>query len=88
VGHIAFDYDSAYGTIHSDWIVKGTTVEWRVTVPANTTGWLSLSADEAAKYKLAGAPLKESKLAKLVTHGQQTGFELAAGSYAFTVDLE
>ena len=50
--------------------MKGTTAEWHVTIPANTTGWLRLSADEAAKYKLEGVPLTESKLAKAITRGR------------------
>jgi alpha-L-rhamnosidase len=82
LGHIAFDYESDYGKIHSDWAVKGTTAEWHVTLPANTTGLLH--KDEAGKYRLEGVPLKESKLAK-ATAG---GFALAAGSYSFTVNLE
>jgi alpha-L-rhamnosidase len=82
LGSISFDYDSSYGKIHSDWAVKGTTAEWHVTLPANTTGFLS--KEEAGKYKLDGVPLPQSKLAK-TTAG---GFELAAGSYSFTVNLE
>jgi alpha-L-rhamnosidase len=82
LGSIAFDYDSAYGKIHSDWAVKGTTAEWHVTLPANTTGLLS--KDDAGKYKLEGVPLTQSKLAKATADG----FELAAGSYSFTVNLE
>jgi alpha-L-rhamnosidase len=85
LGHVAFDYASAYGPIHSDWSVKGTTAEWHVTIPANTTGWLGLSAAEAAKYKLDGAPLAASKLVK-PTYGQN-GFELPAGSYNFEVEF-
>ena len=50
--------------------MKGTTAAWHVTIPANTTGWLQLNADEAAKYKLEGVPLAESKLAKAATRGQ------------------
>jgi len=87
LGHIAFDYESAYGPIHSDWTVNGTTAEWHVTIPANTTGWLGLSAEEAAKYKLEGAPLAASKLAKAAERGGQSGFELAAGSYNFAVEF-
>ncbi len=56
-----------------------------MTIPANAMGWLELSADEAANYKLEGAPLAESKLAKAdVGHG----FELQAGSYRFSVRLK
>jgi len=87
LGHIAFDYDSAYGKIHSDWTVEGTTAQWHVTLPANTTGWLRLSADQAARYKLDGVPLGQSKQSKAVTRGSESGFELEAGSYTFTVVL-
>ena len=67
--------------------MNGTTAEWHLTIPANTTGWLKVSAEEAAKYKLEGVPLSESKLAKVSTHGQQSGYDLAAGDYNFVVDL-
>ena len=87
LGHVAFDYASAYGPIHSDWTVKGTNVAWHVTIPANATGWLSLSADEAAKYKLEGAPLAASELTKATTRDGQRGFALAAGSYSFAVEF-
>jgi len=81
-GHVAFDYASAYGPIHSDWTVNGTTAEWHVTIPANTTGWLGLNASEAAKYKLDGAPLTSKlPLAAACCKGDG-GFELDAGSYA------
>jgi alpha-L-rhamnosidase len=88
LGHIALDYDSSYGPIHSDWTVTGTTAEWHVTLPANTRGWLDLTADEAAKYKLDGAPLIANKLAAPGRLGQQSGYDLAPGSYTFTISLE
>jgi alpha-L-rhamnosidase len=88
LGSIAFDYDSAYGRIHSDWKVQGDTATWHVTIPANTTGWLRLNAGEAARYKLEGVALTESKLAKAAARGQESGFELAAGSYSFTVQVQ
>ncbi|MDR3772336.1 MAG: family 78 glycoside hydrolase catalytic domain [Terracidiphilus sp.] len=85
LGHIAFDYASAYGAIHSDWTVKGGTADWHVTIPANTTGWLEVNA---AKYKLEGAPLAGSKLAKAVTREGKSGYELEAGSYKFAVEVQ
>ncbi|MGA2534576.1 MAG: family 78 glycoside hydrolase catalytic domain [Terracidiphilus sp.] len=88
LGHIAFDYASSYGPIHSDWSIQGKTAQWHVSIPANTTGWLALDGPEAAKYKLDGASLASSKLAKAVTRDGQSGYELAAGSYSFQVDVE
>jgi alpha-L-rhamnosidase len=92
LGSLAFDYDSAYGWIHSDWTVKtetgkGSIATWHVTVPANTTGWLRLTADEAAHYKLDGTQLKESRLARAAMRGRLSGFELEPGSYTFVIDL-
>ena len=87
LGHIAFDYDSAYGPIHSDWTVTGTTATWHVTIPANAEGWLPLQPADVFKYKLGGAPLNGNPHAKLTTRDGQNGFELAPGSYTFEIQL-
>ncbi len=84
MGQVSFEYDSGYGPIDSAWTVQGKSVEWRVTLPANTMGRLPLSGNEASRYRVDGVPLAESKLAK-ATAG---GFELTAGSYRFEVGLE
>jgi alpha-L-rhamnosidase len=85
LGHIAFDYDSVYGTIHSDWTVTGATAVWHVTIPANTTGWLPLSAEETARYRLDGATLAGNAMVRAETRSGESGFVLAPGSYAFEV---
>lgn len=84
LGSIDFDYASAYGPIHSDWKVEGKTVTWHISLPANTTGWLSA---DAAKYKLGGVPLSGSPQVKAASLGGDSGFELPAGSYTFQADL-
>jgi alpha-L-rhamnosidase len=85
LGHIAFDYDSAYGAIHSDWTVTGATAVWHLTIPANTTGWLPLSAAEAAKYKLNGAALSGNAAVRGEMRDGESGFVLEPGSYGFEV---
>ncbi len=87
LGHLAFDYNSPYGPIHSDWTANGSAATWHLTIPANTTGWLALSAEEAAKYKLDGAPLTVSKATNAAPLNGQSGFTLAPGSYTFAVEL-
>jgi alpha-L-rhamnosidase len=77
-----FSYASSYGEIRSSWTVKGESVEWNVTLPANTTGRLEVKDGEAARYKVDGVRLSESPLAKKV----DGGFELAAGSYRFEIE--
>jgi alpha-L-rhamnosidase len=85
LGSISFDYDSAYGPIHSDWAVTGETAAWHVTIPANTTGWL---ATDAARYRLDGVSLNDNQQIKASTREGQSGFELPAGSFNFQVDLK
>jgi alpha-L-rhamnosidase len=85
LGSIAFDYDSSYGSIHSDWTVTGKTATWRVTLPANTTGWFTA---DATKYQLAGLPLSQNVQAKASTRDGQPGFELPSGNYTFQVNLD
>jgi len=74
-----FSYASSFGEIKSNWTVNGSTAEWNITLPANTTGRLELTAAQASRFKLEGVQLSESPLAKKV----DGGFELAAGSYRF-----
>ena len=81
---LKFDYQSSYGAIESSWTVKGKTVEWNVTLPANTTGRLEVSGDEAARWTIDGVGLSQSPLAKKVDRG----FELEAGSYKFEIGRE
>jgi len=85
LGSIAFDYSSAHGPIHSDWVVEGKTATWHVSLPANTTGWLSA---DAAKYKLDGVPLSRSPQVRAASHDGESGFELPAGSYTFRADVD
>jgi alpha-L-rhamnosidase len=81
---LEFSYSSSYGEIRSNWTVKGSTVEWNVTLPANTTGRLELDSGEAAQFKLDGVPLSASPQVKVV----DGGFELAAGSYRFEREIK
>jgi len=87
LGNIAFDYQSPMGPIHSDWKVTGNKAEWHVTLPANTTGWLPLSAPEAAHYKMDGLPINQNPKAKFGSRDGKTGIELRPGSYNFEVEL-
>jgi alpha-L-rhamnosidase len=84
LGSIAFDYNSSYGAIHSDWTVQGGKATWHLTIPANTTGWF---AGDAAKYKMNGVALSDNRQLKAGTREGQQGFELPAGTYTFEVVL-
>ncbi len=75
LGSIAFDYDSTYGPIHSDWTVQGKTATWHVTIPANTTGWLATR--HGAKYKLDGVPAQR----KQADQGHHSRWPVRASSF-------
>jgi alpha-L-rhamnosidase len=85
LGSIDFTYPSPYGDIHSAWTVKEGVAAWDLTIPANTTGWMPLTASQASAYKLDGLPLKQSKLASPAEKDHQAGYVLQAGSYRFEV---
>ena len=80
LGSIDFHYQSPYGQIASSWKVEGTTAKWGLEIPANSTGWLPLTATQASNWKLDGKPL-----GKATVRNGEAGYVLAAGSYSFTV---
>jgi alpha-L-rhamnosidase len=85
LGSIAFDYDSSYGPIHSDWTAQDKKAIWHVSIPANTTGWLG---GDTASYKLDGVALSDNRQLKAATHDGEQGFEVPAGSYTFEVVVQ
>ena len=88
LGNLDFSYESRYGTVHSEWTVKGESARWSVTVPANTRARMSLSSREAAAYMIDGKPLAQSPSVKTLAGGQNlNSYELSAGTYVFTVRL-
>jgi alpha-L-rhamnosidase len=80
LGSLDLRYQSAYGEIHSSWTVDGDRAHWTVTIPPNTSGWLSLTAAEAASYTLNGKPLVNPAV-----RDGMTGYKLESGTYSFEV---
>jgi alpha-L-rhamnosidase len=72
LGSVSFDYDSPYGTIHSDWKITGSTAVWHLTLPANTTGKLTLTPEEAKRFRMKP---------------EAQDLHIDSGSSVFTVDL-
>jgi alpha-L-rhamnosidase len=84
LGSLTLDYESPYGTIHSEWTVVGNQGTWKVTVPPNATGLLSPRATNTSSISFKGTPVERSDL-RSDSFGR---FELPAGSYTFIVTLK
>jgi alpha-L-rhamnosidase len=87
LGHLSFDYESAYGTIHSDWTVEGNAATWHVTIPPNATGMLPVDDALAARYTLGGVPLNRSPLAHKANRNGQSGYKLEPGKYTIIAEV-
>ena len=82
---LKLDYDSAHGTIHSDWRVDGQQVTWHVTVPANTRAIFHPDQTNARDYQIGGHPLaSETQVRSLGNNA----YELSAGSFTFVGQLD
>jgi alpha-L-rhamnosidase len=88
LGNLDFSYESRYGTIHSEWTVKGDSARWNITIPANTRARMSLSAAEAGRYRIDGKPLLSNPAIRTTAEGKNlNSYELSAGTYVITVEL-
>ncbi|KOH46701.1 glycoside hydrolase family 78 protein [Sunxiuqinia dokdonensis] len=76
-------HESPYGTIVSSWKRNGRTVEYQVSVPANSTATLQL---RGAKVEAGGKNLtKNTRLKILEENKNQVILELDAGDYHFSI---
>ncbi len=78
-------YDSVRGRIESEWRVNGGNVEWKFTVPPNTTATVYLPGARIATTKESGKPLAEaSGLSGAREDGGVVLLQAASGSYRFS----
>ena len=87
LGNLDFSYESSYGTIHSAWSVSANQATWNLTVPANASGNLPLSAEQEKSFKLDGQPLSQSNKVRGQSAGGNVVYEIPAGTYQFEVTL-
>jgi len=86
LGSLNFSYASPYGEIHSAWKMTGPSVEWKLSIPANATAVLPVSAIRDTLFTLKGKSLDSSSEVHRITgtDGEKM-YELAAGSYTFNI---
>jgi alpha-L-rhamnosidase len=88
LGRLDFSYESAYGTIRSEWSISGNIATWNLIIPANATGHLPIAQEQAQSFKLDGRRLSQSsRLHLLPSAGSTVVYELPSGAYRFEVAL-
>ncbi len=76
-------YNSAQGTIVSDWKLENGTFHWQVTIPANTTATVMVPCAEGAPITENGCPIAETPALRYLRREQGTAVYAAeAGSYS------
>jgi alpha-L-rhamnosidase len=77
-------HQSMYGEIKASWIRKGKSINYTITIPANTTGEIVLPKNK--KLSVDGKALSESgHVKKLNQKGDETKFVLGSGNYIITI---
>ena len=78
LGHVKASFDSAYGTIASEWSRGEGTFEWNITVPCNTTATLRIPAAFGVKAATGDG------VRRVEQQGDELVIEVGSGSYRFT----
>lgn len=86
LNNLAFSYESPYGKIQSGWSRSGTKTSWRLIIPPNSRAWLLVSGEQAKAFSLDGEPLTRSAKAHRREDQVGAGYELAAGTYSFSIN--
>ncbi len=83
LSHFEASHESPYGNIVSSWRRKGKTIEYKVTIPANSTATLYLNGKSIRENN---KPLEKNPLIEVKKSGQDRyEINLKSGSYSFTL---
>jgi alpha-L-rhamnosidase len=87
LGAVNFSYESRYGAIRSEWVVSGGKAEWKLTIPANSSGRLPAGIAEG-RLTLDGKALAGNSRVHVMHDGGETVYEVPAGTYQFEAMLK
>jgi alpha-L-rhamnosidase len=77
-------HESPYGTVVSRWHQKDGQIDYKVTVPPNSTARVILPKAKAEEVRVDDTPLdKAAGVSSVLQDGGRVSFDLAAGTYAF-----
>ncbi|WP_343539867.1 alpha-L-rhamnosidase [Sphingobacterium thalpophilum] len=81
-------YIGAFGPIESSWTKHGDVLQWKVSIPANTTAELYLPAKDLLDVFESGTPLQASKdIQKSETLAAGSKVTVGSGIYYFKINL-
>ncbi|MDD3108963.1 MAG: alpha-L-rhamnosidase C-terminal domain-containing protein, partial [Alistipes sp.] len=79
-------HKSLYGTIRSAWTKSDTGLEWKISIPANSTASIRIPADNADQITENGQPLAQNNTLKVgAAEGGFVTLEAGSGNYTFKV---
>jgi alpha-L-rhamnosidase len=79
-------YDSIYGRIASHWRVEDGVLDWRITVPPNTTATVYAPAAPGARVSEGGVPAGQAQGVREIGREDEAAvYEVESGSYHFVV---
>lgn len=79
-------FDSPYGQIVSNWTVNGTSLEYQVTIPANTTASIHFPTSEMNDIREHNKPIARSEYIKYEkTENGRVVYLVSSGSYTFSI---
>jgi len=82
------EFQSVYGTVKSGWELKDKNFIYSVTIPANTTGTVTLPNADPEKILLNSLPLSQEMKKKLVATSNDVTLNLGSGTYQFSYSIK
>ncbi|MDT8860169.1 glycoside hydrolase family 78 protein [Alkalihalobacillus sp. MEB130] len=86
---VSGEYKSVYGTIKSEWTIKGKTLTYNVLIPANTTATVWLPATNKNSVKVDGQLIQKHKEINVVGYENEKAiYQIESGCYEFESTIE
>lgn len=83
--HAKANYESAYGTIQSNWVRKGAKIQWEIQVPANATAVVHIPAEHAESVLESGKKATSAAGVSLIKWENGVAvYRIGSGHYQFT----
>jgi alpha-L-rhamnosidase len=87
ITHAKTNFRSVYGLIRSDWSLEQGTLNWRITIPANTTATVYMPSTPSDTVSESGIPAHEARGVRyLHSMADTTVYVVDSGDYHFTTN--